>query len=141
VDFDGLKMAAKRAKQKRPDRALEYVDSPMMQQRLRYRRELSARIQGNYGVYRTRVRIGSVETSSCTCPSEVWPCKHVRAMLATWKSNPDSFYNLEALLTGLADTQKENLIKMIAAMVVAAPECLAALGVDEFAEPEYDFDG
>jgi hypothetical protein len=141
VDFDGLKMAAKRAKQKRPDRALEYIDSPMMQQRLRYGRELSARIQGNYGVYRTRVRIGSLETSSCTCPSEEWPCKHVRALVATWKSNPDSFYNLEALLTGLADEPTGTLIKMIAAMVVVAPESLAALGVDEFVEPEYDFDG
>ena len=82
------------------------------------------RIQGNYGVYRTRVRIGSVETSSCTCPSEEWPCKHVRALVATWKSNPDSFYNLEALLTGLADEPTGTLIKMIAAMVVAAQNLL-----------------
>ena len=131
-------MASKRKKKQRPDRALEYIDSPLMQQRLRHGREISVGINGHYGVYRTRMRIGSIKTSSCTCPSELWPCKHVRALAATWKVNPDSFYNLEALLTELADESKPNLIKIISEMVCAAPECLAAFGVEEFEEPDID---
>lgn len=40
------------------DRAIEYIDSPLMTQRLVYRKQLSARIEGNYGTYRTTVRVG-----------------------------------------------------------------------------------
>lgn len=35
------------------DRVEVYVDSPLMTHRVRLRRQLFARIQGNYGIYRT----------------------------------------------------------------------------------------
>jgi hypothetical protein len=76
-------MAASKAE--RPhDRASEYIDSPLMTQRLVHKRPISARIDGVYGVYRTTARVGRSRDASCTCPSDDWPCKHVRALRATW---------------------------------------------------------
>lgn len=67
------------------DRAAEYVDSALMTQRLRNRRQLSARVEGHYGVYRTSLQLGKPADSRCTCPSEAWPCKHLRALRLTWE--------------------------------------------------------
>ena len=71
-----------------PDPAGEYIDSTLTTQRLRDGRQLSARINGRYGVYRTRVRLSRQLDGDCTCPSDVQPCKHVRALRATWERNP-----------------------------------------------------
>ncbi len=101
-----------------------------MTQRLRYRRDLSARISGSYGVYRTRIQIGRSVDGTCSCPSETWPCKHVRALEATWASNPSSFLDLEAFIAGLGDRQKTELLDLIARMAMAAPESLSACGLD-----------
>ena len=32
------------------------------------------------GAYRTTARVGRSRDASCTCPSDYWPCKHVRAL-------------------------------------------------------------
>ncbi len=101
-----------------------------MTQRLRYRRDLSVRISGSYGVYRTRITIGRGADGSCSCPSESWPCKHVRALEATWNSNPSSFFDLEALITGFGDRPKTELLDLIARMAMMAPESLQACGID-----------
>jgi hypothetical protein len=101
-----------------------------MTQRLRYRRDLSARITGSYGVYRTRMRIGTSSEGACSCPSESWPCKHVRALEATWNSNPTSFLDLETFVAGLGDRPKVDLLDLIARMGMLAPESLVACGLD-----------
>ena len=44
------------AKQEVP--AEEYLDSHLMSHRLLYKRQLSVRIDGRYGTYRTRLRLG-----------------------------------------------------------------------------------
>ncbi|MFO0919055.1 MAG: SWIM zinc finger family protein [Planctomycetaceae bacterium] len=126
-------MPKKRPKKPSVDRALEYIDSPMMTQRLRFGKRLSARIAGTYGTYRTQVRLDDPEETSCTCPSEVWPCKHVRALEATWKQNPESFYDLETLLAKLLKQSKADLLAVIADMAFTAPESLSVFGIDEFA--------
>mgnify|MGYP003383431537 CR=1 FL=1 len=115
------------------DRAAEYVDSPMLTRRVRHGRDLSARVDGRYGLYRTRARIGSLTSgSSCSCPSEGWPCKHVRALQETWKVNPDSFVDLDELIEGLASKKKTDLLRLIAEMVMIAPDSLSACGVEGF---------
>ena len=119
------------------DRAAEYIDSPLMTQRLVYRKQLSARIDGNYGVYRTTVRVGRKLVASCTCPSDLWPCKHVRAVRATWNENPDSFFDLAPLLKDLAAKPKAELVEAMRQILVAYPESLAVLGVPGF-EPDHD---
>jgi uncharacterized Zn finger protein len=77
------------------DRADAYVDSPLMTHRVHYGRQLAARIQGNHGIYYTRVQLGRAIESDCSCPSEWRPCKHVRALRLTWEDNPDSFFDLQ----------------------------------------------
>ena len=127
---------AKRRKSTKPiDRAAEYIDSPLMTQRLRNGREVTARIDGNYGVYRTLMRIGRATDGSCSCPSEGWPCKHLRALEATWKTNPASFLDLSKVLDDLASKSKTDLLMLIGNMVTIAPETLTACGVKGF-EPE-----
>lgn len=116
------------------DRAEEYIDSPVMTKRLSYGRELSARIQGNYGVYRTRVRVGDTAQGTCTCPSEEHPCKHIRALEATWNKYPETFFELEHVVEDLTSQSRPQLIDLVAQMALIAPETLAACGVEEFEE-------
>jgi hypothetical protein len=73
--------------------------------------------------------------SRCTCPSEAWPCKHIRALRLTWERNPNSFFNLVAFLEELSARSKPHLLDTIGKMVMVAPECLGVCGVDGF-EPE-----
>lgn len=120
------------------DKAAEYIDSPLMTQRLRYKNDLSARIAGNYGTYRTRVRIGKTINVSCTCPSDEWPCKHARALEATWERNPASFTDLQVVLDGLANHSQANLLKLIAEMAMKAPESLVAMGFEDFDADQHD---
>jgi hypothetical protein len=127
-----FQMAKKRPKPPPVDRALEYIDSPRMIKRLRYDDVVSATILGNHGVYRTEVPIGKPDRGHCTCPSEVWPCKHVRALVATWDKNPESFFDVQPWLDTLATKSKAELLKLIGQMVLAAPESLGACGFEEF---------
>ncbi len=132
-------MAKQRATRPELDPAQEYIDSGLMSQRLKHGRRLSARIEGNYGVYRTRARLGRGGDGHCTCPSDWSPCKHVRALKATWEVNPTSFFDLDVFLGELSAKSKADLIKLIARVIAVAPEGLAACGFSEF-EPERDRD-
>ena len=119
------------------DRAAAYVDSPLMTHRVRFKRQLFARIQGNYGTYRTWARLASRGLESgCTCPSEVWPCKHVSALERTWRVNPRSFFNVDGFLKTLAGRPKSELVEAIGRLIARAPEGLAALGVKGFEDEE-----
>lgn len=121
------------------DRVAEYVDSPNVTCRLRYGNKVSARIRGNYGVYRTYVAPASKKlTGDCSCPSEIWPCKHVHALRETWNANPKSFFDLDVWLKQLSRQSKEELLEAIGKMVVEAPELLGLFDVEgfEFGEDE-----
>jgi uncharacterized Zn finger protein len=120
------------------ERVAEYVDSPLMTQRVRYGKLVSARIAGNYGVYRTQVARSKKLTGECTCPSELWPCKHVHALRATWEANPESFFDLDAWLKQLAQEPKASLVEAIRNMVVEYPGLLSVFGVPGFEEEEED---
>ena len=123
------------------DPAAEYVDSPMMTKRLRFGRSVSAEIAGRYGDYRTRLELTRKLTADCTCPSDDRPCKHVRALRATWETNPDSFLDVEAFLRGLDASEKAELIETIGKIVVAFPQTLDLFGVAGFDETDDDDDG
>ena len=113
-------------------RASEYLDSPRMTQRLVYRRWLSARIEGNYGVYRTTVPLTKKGAATCTCPSDYWPCKHVYAVRATWAANPDSFFDFAVWLAEFSDKPASDLIDALREVLWACPEGLGVLGVAGF---------
>ncbi len=117
------------------ERVAEYVDSPLMTQRVRYGKHVAARIAGNFGVYRTQiVRSNNSKklTGECTCPSEIWPCKHVHALRATWEANPESFFDLDTWLKQLAQEPKAILVEAIRNMVAAEPTFLSVFGVPGF---------
>lgn len=114
-----------------------YVDSPLMTHRVRFKRQLFARIQGDYGVYRTWVRLGRRGLDSgCTCPSEWRPCKHVHALEGTWRVNRPSFFDVDRFLETLAGRPKAELVGVIGRLIARAPEGLAALGVKGFEDGE-----
>ena len=117
------------------ERAVEYIDSSRMTQRLVFRKRLSVRIDGNYGVYRTTVQLGRKLAASCTCPSDVFPCKHVRAVRATWDERPRSFFDLAAFLKDLAAKPQAELVDAMCQAVLAYPEVLGVFGVPGF-EPD-----
>jgi hypothetical protein len=111
----------------------------MMTQRLRHETIVSARIRGNFGVYRTTaVSSGEEVSGECSCPSEVLPCKHVHALRKTWDENPASFFNLDDWLTALPQQSKETLIEAIRNMVLHSPNLLAVFGVPGFEEETDD---
>jgi hypothetical protein len=122
-------------------RVAEYVDSPLMTQRLRFGKEVSARIEGNCGIYRTRVTQSKKLDGDCSCPSELWPCKHIHALRATWEANPDSFFDFDEWIKKLADEPKASLVEAITNMVSANPGFLSVFGVPGFEHDEsYDDD-
>lgn len=127
------------------ERVAEYVDSPLLTQRVRFGKQLFARIAGNYGVYRTQARQSKKVTGDCTCPSELWPCKHIHALRATWDANPKSFFDLDGWLKELSQQSKASLVEAIGKMVAQSPDLLSLFGVpgfeDEVADDEdyYDY--
>lgn len=127
---------AKRRTPTPEDRVAEYVDSPVVTQRLKSKRQLSARIQGNYGVYRTHVSTTGRVSGDCTCPSEWSPCKHIVALRKTWDVNPNSFFDLDEFIAELSQQSQASLIRAIGQIVLERPECLSVFGVPGFEEPE-----
>lgn len=112
-----------------------------MTSRLRYGNKVSARIRGNYGIYRVYVAPSSKQlTGHCSCPSEIQPCKHVYALRETWNANPKSFFDLDDWLEQQARRPKDELVESIGQMVVEVPELLALLEVEgfDFSEEEED---
>jgi uncharacterized Zn finger protein len=139
------KAAAKKLspKEREERRIAEYVDSRRMTQRLRNGDVISARIEGNYGDYRTEVRVrGKKVEGECSCPSEYWPCKHVFALRRTSEKKPESFLDWQWFLGELTGYSQEKLIEAIGRMVVERPGHLVGFGVPgfEIAE-ELDEDG
>jgi hypothetical protein len=122
------------------ERVAEYVDNPLMTQRVRFGKSVSARIQGNFGAYRTEVTQSQVLEGECTCPSELWPCKHIHALRATWETNPRSFFDFDAWLVKLADEPQASLVEAIGNMVMANPGLLGVFGVPGFEDEDEDGD-
>ena len=109
-----------------------YVDSELVSYRLRQGKQISARIRGNYGVYRTLADIDKktkTPVGSCACPSDWQLCKHVHALHETWVVNPESFFDLDQWLAELFDQPKSQVIDAIAKIVPKFPECLGEFGV------------
>ena len=118
------------------DAAAEYVDSPMMTKRLRCGANVSAEIVGRYGDYRTRLKLTRKLDGDCTCPSDEWPCKHLRALRATWEMNSESFLHVDVFLRKLDARGKPELIETIGKIVVAFPQTLGLFGVAGFGETD-----
>ncbi|MBI3990305.1 MAG: SWIM zinc finger family protein [candidate division NC10 bacterium] len=134
-------MATKRSQTRTvSDRVAEYVNSPRLRQRVKIGKTLSCTIDGNYGTYQTRVTLArsQIKDATCTCPSDYWPCKHAHALAVTYQEAPESFVDVEKLLRTLKQKTKEELLDLLRQMILIAPSCLQALGVEGFEEPDED---
>ena len=121
------------------DRVDEYVDSPRMRERIKVGLTVGCRILGNSGIYRTRASVGREKEYECTCPSEYFPCKHVAALLETYRRKPRSFADLDKILKGLEKRETKELMGTIQQMVLESPSVLSVLGVKGFERlEEYD---
>jgi uncharacterized Zn finger protein len=114
------------------DRVDEYVDSPRMRERIKVGSTLICRIQGNSGIYRTQASIGRKKEYECTCPSEYFPCKHVAALLETYRRKPRSFADVDKVLKDLEKREKKELLGTIRQMALDSPSVLSILGVKGF---------
>jgi len=124
-------------KQTFSERVAEYVDSPMMRQRIKVGRTICCIIRGRYGIYKTRATQKSnkkFKDSSCTCPSEYQPCKHAVALAETFLKKPESFVDADKLIAGISKKHPKELLRLIRDMITAAPASLQALGVKGFEE-------
>ena len=121
----------------RVDRIAQYVNSPLLTHRVRFEDQLTARIDGNYGVYRTTASLKN-QYEDCTCPAEMRPCKHILALRETWEVNAGSFFNLDDLIAQLPKQSKQELIVLIGKMIMHSPAVLELLGVPGFDVAEGD---
>ncbi len=58
------------------------------------------------------------------------------ALQQTWRINPDSFFDVASVMSGLATKSQSDLVATIANMALQSPESLTALGVDAFDHDE-----
>lgn len=124
------------------DRVDEYVDSPRMRERIKDGSTVFCRIQGNSGIYRTRASVGrKKEEHECTCPAaeEYSLCKHVAALLETYRKKPRTFVDLEKVMKGLGKFEKKELLALVRKMAHDTPGVLSVIGVKGFERVE-DFD-
>jgi uncharacterized Zn finger protein len=87
---------------------------------------LKARCLGSSGgPYRLRVTFGpdGISAASCSCPvGGGGYCKHVAALLLTWRERPEEFLPVEELDTSLEQRSKEELIALVKQMLKQEPE-------------------
>ncbi len=87
---------------------------------------LKARIQGTADrPYRLWVRVagGRVQDADCSCPvGDGGRCKHVAALLMTFRDDPDAFTEVEETDANLQARDKAELIALIKLMLRKAPE-------------------
>ncbi len=123
------------------NRVAEYVDSERIRQRLKVGGQIACIIDGNYGTYRTQARLKQRLESSCSCPSDYYPCKHVDALLKTYHTNPRSFLDFDIVMNKkLSKMEKSELLRLIRRMVLASPSSLSAMGVRGFVAENEDED-
>ena len=125
-------------KDRHADRIAEYVDSPLMRQRVKIGRTACCTIRGRYGIYNTRITLTPArrcKEASCTCPSDYWPCKHAAALAETFLKKPESFLDADKLIDSLGKKGEKELLSLMRGMIAAAPTTLQALGVEGFEEP------
>lgn len=87
---------------------------------------LKAQCEGSHGTaYRLWVAFnnGGIEAAECSCPVGAGgSCKHIAALLLTWRAHPDEFVALEDLDTVLDRRDKSALIALIKQMLRQEPD-------------------
>ncbi len=118
----------------------EYVDSPRLRRRRRTGDDLRGVVDGNYGTYHVGASLRAERASSCTCPCEFSPCKHVAALRETYEVNPRSFLDASAIERGVADLDHDEALELLARIARRFPVELIAAGTGAARETR-DTDG
>jgi tetratricopeptide (TPR) repeat protein len=94
---------------------------------------LRARSHGSQGgPYRLRATFafGGISAANCSCPvGDGGYCKHIAALLLTWRERPEAFLEVEELDTTLEQRSKEELIALVKQMLIQEPELESLLEV------------
>ncbi len=87
---------------------------------------LKARCRGSQAAfYLLQATLGpsGVASADCSCPVGAGGrCKHVAALLLTWLDAPDSFQEIEDLITALEKRSKAELIALVRQMIQREPD-------------------
>ena len=84
------------------------------------------------GLYRVHADLKDKDAWGCTCPSEYRPCKHVEALVATYKKRPRTFVDLDQKLRKLGGMSAPELVKLVEKIVEEHPDAVEALGARGF---------
>ena len=111
----------KRVGRKSFDRGLGYFRKGAILAPKRRSNAIEARCRGSGGnVYRVSATFGPKGglTADCSCPvGSGGYCKHLAAMLLTWRDRPGAFVESETVADSLARRSKDELLKLIRQMV------------------------
>jgi uncharacterized Zn finger protein len=104
----------------------QYFEDDAIFQARRRGTTLEARCQGSRDeAYRVQATFKDqeIEHTECSCPvGGGGACKHVAALLLTWRTRPEAFREVEDLDTALARRSKEELIALIRQMLRREPD-------------------
>lgn len=104
-------------------RGIDYYESGNICNPVRQGKELRGECYGSRDQpYKIRVVLkkDGIEDASCSCPRGGF-CKHIVALLLQFVHEPDSFENIQSLNATLARLSKEELIALIADLVLRDP--------------------
>jgi len=109
----------------------EYADSGAVHNPQRQGLCLKARCKGSRSkAYRVAATfdVNGLTGTFCSCPlGSNGRCKHVAALLLTWRAKPETFAEVEELAQTLANLGKEELIALIEKMLLRQPDLEALL--------------
>jgi uncharacterized Zn finger protein len=107
-------------------RGLRYFEDGAIFDTRRQGQTLKARCHGSGGqAYRVQVTFNDKEivAAECSCPVGGGGfCKHVAALLLTWRERPEEFTEVEDLDTALEQRSREELIALIKLMLRREPD-------------------
>ncbi len=108
------------------DRGLAYYNDGMIGNPVLQGYTLSANCQGTEDIpYAVSVELmpTGIATTHCSCPYD-WDgdCKHIVALLLTYRHDPDLICSVDALLAELEAKPKSNLLHVISELLKRAPE-------------------
>ncbi len=124
------------------ERALDYVSTGFLRNRLLYSRanKLTGIVEGNYGNYQTSfqyLQTGNLRTS-CSCPAEMYFCKHAAALGITYLREPETFFDMNSQPPILEQKSQKELQNLLIQMIVKHPDSLTLLGIPGFEDEEED---
>lgn len=106
-------------------RVAEYVDSPRMVRRVASGGAVSVVVHGMSGSYAVTAAVDADGPSSCTCPADARPCKHIEALRRTYLLRPQSFLDVDEAIGELRVWSHDDLLRLVDALLRIAPEAYA----------------